>query len=96
MNRTFEELRQDMIEILQNLTIAIIRACAVIVAVAIGFAILDRRTMTGPFEFQVREINPSALDEQKSRVDKLLEAFGQLAKEDRKMEVIWRNYPFFR
>ncbi len=67
VDRRFEELRQDMnsrfaqvdkrFEAMQNLMMAIIGAFAAIVAVTIGFAIWDRRTMIRPFEFQMKEIN---------------------------------------
>jgi len=74
--------------------IVIIGAFAAIVAVAIGFAIWDRRTMIRPFEFQVKEINSCISDEQK-KVARLLEAFRQFAKEDKRIEVILRNLSLF-
>ena len=51
VDKRFEELRQDMnkrFEAMQNIMVAIVGAFAAIVAVTIGFAIWDRRTMIRP------------------------------------------------
>ncbi len=50
--------------------------------------------MIRPFEFQVKEINSRISDEQK-KIDRLIEAFRQLAKEDKRIEAILRNLSLF-
>ena len=71
--------------------VAIVMAFAGIVAVTIGFAIWDRRTMVRPFESRVREIE----DEfrlNRGRVDALVDALRKLAGTDPKVAEVLRSF----
>ena len=57
---------------------AIIGAFATIVAVAIGFAIWDRRTMVRPFEDKVKKIEEDIVSDRK-RIESLLEVLRNYA-----------------
>jgi len=89
IDKRFEQINMRF-ETLQDLMIAIIGAFAAIVAVAIGFAIWDRRTMIRPFEYKVKEIDSRISDEQ-NKIDRIIEVLRQLAKEDKRIEAILRN-----
>ncbi len=89
VDRRIDELRQDMnrrfgqidrrFESQQNLMMAIIGAFAAIVAVAIGFAIWDRRTMVRPFEYKVKKIENDIVSDRK-RLESLFEVLRNYAK----------------
>ena len=76
VDKRFAELREDMnerfrqvdkrFESMENLLIAIVGAFAAIVAVAIGFAIWDRRTMIRPFEEKVKSMEDDIMLDRKS------------------------------
>ena len=93
-DKRFAELREDMnkrFETMQDLMIAIIGAFAAVVAVTIGFAIWDRRTMIRPFEREVREINDSILQDRK-RLETMLEALRRKAATDQELASILKNF----
>ena len=58
---------------------AIVGAFAAIVAVAIGFAIWDRRTMVRPFEDEVKKIKTDIVSDRK-RLEALFEILRNYAK----------------
>ncbi len=101
VDKRFEELREDMnkrfeqvdqrFESMVQLMMAIIGAFAAIVAVSIGFAIWDRRSMIRPFEREVEEIKKDILED-KNRLKKLIEALKQLAAEDHRLATVLRNF----
>ncbi len=101
VDKRIDELRQDMnkrfeqvdkrFESMQTLMMAVIGAFGAIVAVAIGFAVWDRRTMTRPFEFKVKEIEKD-IDSTNKKLDNLIDAFRQLAKNDKKVAEILRSF----
>ena len=94
VDKRFAELREDMnkrFETMQDLMIAIIGAFAAVVAVTIGFAIWDRRTMIRPFEREVREINDSILQDRK-RMETMLEALRRKAATDQELASILKNF----
>lgn len=94
VDKRFVELREDMnkrFETMQDLMIAIIGAFAAIVAVTIGFAIWDRRTMIRPFEREVKEINDSILQDRK-RLETMLEALRRKAATDQELASILKNF----
>ena len=74
-------------EMLIYLMGAIVAAFAAIVAVAIGFAIWDRRTMTRPFEEKIKK-----LEDDTDKLHRLLEALKKLAKQDPKLAEVLRSF----
>ncbi len=90
VNKRFEEVDRRFESMIQ-LMMAIVGAFAAIVAVSIGFAIWDRRTMIRPFEIKVKEIEKDILED-KNRLKKLIEALRQMAKEDQKLATVLRNF----
>ncbi len=76
---------------MQDLMIAIIGAFAAVVAVTIGFAIWDRRTMIRPFEREVREINDSILQDRK-RLETMIEVLRRKAATDQELASILKNF----
>lgn len=72
-NRRFQELREDMnarfeqvnnqFNTITNLLVAIVGAFAVIVAMTIGFALWDRRTMLRPVEEKVNKLEKEITDD---------------------------------
>ena len=82
IDKRFEELRQDMnnrFELMQNLMIAIVGAFSAIVAVTIGFAIWDRRTMVRPFEDKVKKIEDDIVSDRK-RLEALFDILRNYAR----------------
>ncbi len=90
MNKRFEQVDKRF-ESMQTLMMAVIGAFGAIVAVAIGFAVWDRRTMTRPFEFKVEKIEKD-IDSTNKKLDKLVEAFRILAKNNKKVAEILRSF----
>ena len=84
MNKRFEQVdtRFEQVdkrfESLQNMMMAIVGAFAAIVAVAIGFAIWDRRTMVRPFEDKVKKIEIDIVSDRK-RLELLFEVLRNYA-----------------
>ena len=68
---------------LNNLIIGIIGAFSAIVAVTIGFAIWDRRSMIRPFEDKVEELRKTD--------QKFLEILKTLAREDKKLAEVLKS-----
>ena len=68
---------------LNNLIIGIIGAFSAIVAVTIGFAIWDRRSMIRPFEDKVEELRKTE--------QKFLKILKILAREDKKLAEVLKN-----
>ena len=69
---------------LNNLIIGIIGAFSAIVAVTIGFAIWDRRSMIRPFEDKVEELRKTD--------QKFLEILKTLAREDKKLAEVLKSF----
>jgi DNA repair exonuclease SbcCD ATPase subunit len=80
MNKRFEQVDKRF-ESLQNIMMAIVGAFAAIVAVAIGFAIWDRRTMIRPFENTVKAMEKN-IDSDTQKIDKVISALREYAKKD--------------
>ena len=76
MDRRFDQLN--------NLIIGIIGAFSAIVAVTIGFAIWDRRSMIRPFEDKVEELRKTD--------QKFLEILKTLAREDKKLAEVLKSF----
>jgi len=76
MDRRFDQLN--------NLIIGIIGAFSAIVAVTIGFAIWDRRSMIRPFENKVEELRKTD--------QKFLEILKTLAREDKKLAEVLKSF----
>jgi len=85
MNKRFEQIDKRFeqvdkrFESMQNLMMAIVGAFAAIVAVSIGFAIWDRRTMVRPFEDKVKKIEDDIVSDRK-RLEALFEILRNYAK----------------
>jgi len=90
VDKRFEQVDKRF-EAMIQLMMAIIGAFAAIVAVSIGFAIWDRRSMIRPFETKVKAIEEDLLED-KNRLKKLIEALKQLAREDHKLAAVLRNF----
>jgi hypothetical protein len=74
-----------------NLFIAIVGAFTAIVAVSIGFAIWDRRSMIRPFETKVKSIEEELAGNKKT-LHSLLEALRELSKKDEKLLEILKKF----
>ena len=83
VNKRFESLIQIML--------GIIGAFAAIVAVTIGFALWDRRTMIRPFESKVKEIEENILEDRK-RLTGLIRALKKLSEDDPKLASVLKNF----
>ncbi len=77
VDKRFEQVDKRF-ESLQNLMMAIVGAFAAIVAVTIGFAIWDRRTMVRPFEDKVKKIENDIVSDRK-RLESLFEVLRNYA-----------------
>jgi len=89
VDKRFEQVDKRF-ESLQNLMIAIIGAFAAIVAVAIGFAIWDRRTMIRPFEEKVQNIS-SQIENNTRKIDGIVEVLKKMAHDDERIASALRN-----
>ena len=78
VDKRFDE-QNKRFETLQQLMMAIVGAFAAIVAVTIGFAIWDRRTMVRPFEDKVKKIEDDIVSDRK-RLESLFEVLRNYAK----------------
>jgi len=83
VNKRFESLIQIML--------GIIGAFAAIVAVTIGFALWDRRTMIRPFESKVKEIEENILEDRK-RLTGLIRALKKLSEDDPKLASVLKSF----
>ncbi len=86
VDRRFDDMNKKF-EMIINLIMAIVGAFAAIVAVAIGFAIWDRRTMTRPFEDKVKK-----LERDTDKLNRLVEALKKLAKQDPRLAEVLRSF----
>ncbi len=77
VDKRFEQV-DNRFESMQNLMMAIVGAFAAIVAVTIGFAIWDRRTMVRPFEDKVKKIESDIVSDRK-RLEALFEILRNYA-----------------
>ena len=77
VDKRFDQVNKRF-ESLQNLMMAIVGAFAAIVAVTIGFAIWDRRTMVRPFEDKVKKIENDIVSDRK-RLESLFEVLRNYA-----------------
>ena len=83
MDKRFEAMDRRFDQ-LNNLIIGIIGAFSAIVAVTIGFAIWDRRSMIRPFEDKVEELRKTD--------QKFLEILKTLAREDKKLAEVLKSF----
>ncbi len=93
VDKRFEELRQDMnkrfeqvdkrFESLQTMMMAMVGAFAAIVAVTIGFAIWDRRTMAKPFEYKIQENS--------RKIDEIVNVLKELGRHDERIATVLRS-----
>ena len=83
IDRRFEAIDKRFDQ-LNNLIIGIIGAFSAIVAVTIGFAIWDRRSMIRPFEDKVEELRKTD--------QKFLEILKTLAREDKKLAEVLKSF----
>ncbi len=86
VDKRFDEVNKKF-EMIINLMMAIVGAFAAIVAVTIGFAIWDRRTMTRPFEDKVRKIQQDT-----DKLNRLMDALRKLARHDPKLAEVLRSF----
>ena len=90
VNKRFEsidkrfEAMDNRFDQLNNLIIGIIGAFSAIVAVTIGFAIWDRRSMIRPFEDKVEELRKTD--------QRFLEILKTLAREDKKLAEVLKSF----
>ncbi len=90
VDKRFEQLDKRF-ELIIYLMISIVSAFAAIVAVTIGFAIWDRRSMIRPFEDKVKNIE-SDITEDRDKINRLIEAFRKLAQNDPKVAKILKSF----
>ena len=83
MNAQFDRLSQLMLGILGAFT--------ALVAVTIGFALWDRRTMVRPFESKVKVMEDELARDRES-LHSLLEAFRSLGKSDERVADVLRRF----
>ena len=83
IDRRFEAIDRRFDQ-LNNLIIGIIGTFSAIVAVTIGFAIWDRRSMIRPFEDKVEELRKTD--------QKFLEILKTLAREDKKLAEVLKSF----
>ena len=89
INKRFEDINKRFDSMLK-IMLGIVAAFASIVAVAIGFAIWDRRTMIRPFENRTREIEEKILIDHKKLHD-LIEILKKYARQDKKLAELLRS-----
>ena len=86
MNKRFEEVNQRFEMIIQLLMI-IVGAFAGIVAVTIGFAIWDRRTMVRPFESKIK-----VMEDDINMLRRCLDVLRELSKHDSRLAEVLRSF----
>ena len=88
------QLWQDMnaqFDRLSQLILGILGAFTALVAVTIGFALWDRRTMVRPFESKVKVMEDELARDRES-LHSLLEAFRSLGKSDERVADVLRQF----
>lgn len=76
---------------MQQLLLGIVGAFAAIVAVTIGFAIWDRRSMIRPFESKVKDIEDE-ISNNRQRLHALFEALRALSLQDQKVAEVLKRF----
>jgi DNA repair exonuclease SbcCD ATPase subunit len=76
---------------MQQLLLGIVGAFAAIVAVTIGFAIWDRRSMLRPFESKVKAIEDE-ISNNRQRLHALFEALRALSLQDQKVAEVLKRF----
>ncbi len=90
VDKGFEAIEKRFDQMI-NLFIGIVASFTAIVAVTIGFAIWDRRTMIRPFEFKVKAIEDE-IAENRSKLHSLIEALRSLSKTDSNVADILKKF----
>lgn len=90
VDKRFEAIEKRFDQMI-NLFIGIVASFTAIVAVTIGFAIWDRRTMIRPFESKVKAIEDE-IAENRSKLHSLIEAFRSLSKTDSNVAEILKKF----
>ncbi len=90
MNKRFEQVDKRFDFMLQ-IMIAIVGAFVAIVAITIGFALWDRRTMIRPFETRVQEIENDIIKDRR-RLEALIDLLKQQAKTDQKLASLLKSF----
>ena len=90
VDKRFEEVNKR-VELIIYLMISIVSAFAAIVAVAIGFAIWDRRTMIRPFEDKVKSIELD-ITKDREKINRLIEALRKLAHTDPEVANVLKSF----
>jgi len=90
VDKRFEEVNKR-VELIIYLMISIVSAFAAIVAVAIGFAIWDRRTMIRPFEDKVKSIELD-ITKDREKINLLIKALRKLAHTDPKVANVLKSF----
>jgi len=87
MEQSFNQRIDQVIQLL----IGIVATFGAIVAIAIGFAIWDRRSMIRPFETKTRAIEED-IAKNEDKLHRLLEALRELAKKDAELAKVLRSF----
>jgi len=87
MEQSFNQRFDQMIQLM----IGIVATFGAIVAIAIGFAIWDRRSMIRPFETKTRAIE-AEIAKNEDKLHRLLEALRELAKKDAELANVLRSF----
>uniref|UniRef100_A0A7C4RTE9 Uncharacterized protein n=1 Tax=Desulfatirhabdium butyrativorans TaxID=340467 RepID=A0A7C4RTE9_9BACT len=87
MEQSFNQRIDQVIQLL----IGIVATFGAIVAIAIGFAIWDRRSMIRPFETKTRAIEEE-IAKNEDKLHRLLEALRELAKKDAELANVLRSF----
>lgn len=90
MNAQFSRIDAQF-DRLHQLILAVLGAFVALVAMTIGFALWDRRTMTRPFESKVREMEED-ISRDRQRLHTLLEALRALGQKDEKVAEVLRQF----
>ena len=90
MNTQFERIEVQL-DRLHDLMLGILGAFTALVAVTIGFALWDRRTMVRPFESKVKVIEGELARDRES-LHSLLEAFRSLGQSDERVADVLRQF----
>ena len=87
IEQSFNQRFDQMIQLM----IGIVATFGAIVAIAIGFAIWDRRSMIRPFETKTRAIE-AEIAKNEDKLHRLLEALRELAKKDAELANVLRSF----
>ena len=91
IDKRFESIDKRFDQLV-NVLIAIISAFAGIVAVTIGFAIWDRRTMIRPFETTVNALEKKILDFDEEKLTRLIKALRKFADTNKDVAEALKTY----